>query len=129
MRDLRRAVIQMSNFILADAVKEGLQNGSDYVVHLTEEASSLTKDCLRIHPHVVLMEVTEFPPYTLSRRLQARDEILAGAPECKFVILCDEKASPVLAERVKQAKKDKQIDCFLYVSVSISYLVALMDTL
>ena len=49
-------------------------------------------------------------------------------PQCKIVLIVDEKAEKKLAQRVLQAKKDGLIDQFIYGSVSASYLLAVVDT-
>ena len=65
----------------------------------------------------------------LKERLKIRDELRRSVPDCKIVLIVDEKAEKQIAKQVKQAKQDGLIDFFVYGSTSASYLTALLDTL
>ena len=55
--------------------------------------------------------------------------MIVDNPDCKVVLLCDENSSPELAERVKTARYKGLIDTFFYVSVSLSYLKDVLESL
>lgn len=78
---------------------------------------------------ILLMEASLAPPFTLTERLETAQQMRKTLPHCKIVLLCDEKADPDTAERVKDAKKMGLIDGFFYSSVSGEYLVAMLDAL
>lgn len=50
-------------------------------------------------------------------------------PDCKLVILVDDVADHALAQQVKAAKQDGEIDAFLFGTVTDHYLAAVMDSL
>lgn len=128
---MRRVIVNMKNYIFADAMAQALQadKRSDFTVQRVttpEEIEEYSKLC---DPYAVLMEVDGYPPYVLEERLKIRDVIKAIHPKCKIVLVVDENSEKEIAEQVRQAKKDERIDQFVYGSISATYLVALMDTL
>jgi len=128
---VRRVIVNMKNYIFADAMAQALQadKRSDFTVQRVttpEEIEEYSKLC---DPYAVLMEVDGYPPYVLEERLKIRDVIKAIHPKCKIVLVVDENSEKEIAEQVRQAKKDERIDQFVYGSISATYLVALMDTL
>ena len=128
---MRRVVLNMKDYIFADAVAKSLQadeQGGFNVVPTTstEEVLQYGISC---EPYAVLMEVNGYPPYVLEERLRIRDAIKKVNPDCKIVLVVDENSEKKVAEEVRRAKKAGRIDQFIYGSISASYLVALMDTL
>ena len=128
---MRRVILNMKDYIFADAVAKSLQadeQGGFNVVPTTstEEVLQYGISC---EPYAVLMEVNGYPPYVLEERLRIRDAIKKVNPDCKIVLVVDENSEKKVAEEVRRAKKAGRIDQFIYGSISASYLVALMDTL
>ena len=128
---MRRVIVNMKNYVFADAVAQALQanKSNGFTVQRVtspEEIEQYSKLC---DPYAVLMEVTGYPPYVLEERLKIRDAVKTMHPDCKIVLVVDENSERDVAEQVKQAKKEKRIDQFIYGSTSASFLVALMDTL
>ncbi|MGM9650660.1 MAG: hypothetical protein ACI3VX_01835 [Faecousia sp.] len=127
---MRRVVVDMQNYLFADAVALALKNAdSDFDVLRSESPENTTDLCRLSVPYALLMEVTEYPPWNLEERLQIRSEVKRQNPHCKVVLIVDENAEKKLARRVRQAKKDGLIDSFIYGSVSAAYLSAVIDTL
>ena len=128
---MRRVILNMKDYIFADAVAKSLQvdeQGDFNVVPTTttEELLQYSKLC---EPYAILMEVNGYSPYVLEERLKIRDAIKEVNPDCKIVLVVDENSEKKVAEEVRRAKKAGRIDQFIYGSISASYLVALMDTL
>lgn len=127
---MRRIVVDMQNFLFADAIGQALTNAdSDFIVHRSESPERTAELCALTVPYALLMEVTGRSPWKLEERLVIREEALRAAPFCKVVLAVDEKAEKRTAQEVRQAKKDGLIDQFVYGSISADYLVALIDTL
>lgn len=127
---MRRVVVDMQNYLFADAVALALKNAdSDFDVLRSESPENTTDLCRLSVPYALIMEVTEYPPWNLEERLQIRSEVKRQNPHCKVVLIVDENAEKKLARRVRQAKKDGLIDSFIYGSVSAAYLSAVIDTL
>lgn len=127
---MRRIVVDMQNFLFADAIAQTLQStDSDFDVRRSESPDKTAELCGLCQPYALLMEVTGYTPWRLEERLRIRDEVKQKSPHCKIVLIVDEKAEKILAQRVLQAKKDGLIDNFIYGSVSAAYLSAVIDTL
>lgn len=127
---MRRIVVDMQNFLFADAIAQTLiSTDSDFDVRRSESPDKTAELCSLCQPYALLMEVTGYTPWRLEERLRIRDEVKQKSPHCKIVLIVDEKAEKILAQRVLQAKKDGLIDNFIYDSVSSTYLSAVIDTL
>ena len=128
---MRRIIVNMKDYIFADAVAQTLQadKNSDFTVQRVTAPEEIEQYSRLCDPYAVLMEVTGYPPYVLEERLKIRDAVKKINPNCKIVIVVDENSEKEAARQVRQAKKDGRIDQFIYGSISANYLVALMDTL
>ena len=127
---MRRVVIDMQNYLFADAIALALKNAdSDFDVRRSENPENTVDLCRLSMPYALLMEVTGYSPWRLEERLRIRNEVKRQTPHCKIVLIVDENAEKPLARRVLQAKKDGLIDNFIFGSVSAEYLTAVVDTL
>ena len=128
---MRRVIVNMKNYVFADAVAQALQadKTNDFTVQRVTSPEEIEEYSNLCDPYAVLMEVTGYPPYVLEKRLKIRDAVKTMHPDCKIVLVVDENSEQDIAEQVKRAKKENQIDQFIYGSTSASFLVALMDTL
>ena len=127
---MRRIVVDMQNFLFADAIAQTLRSAdSDFDVRKSESPDKTVELCSICEPYALLMEVTGYTPWKLEERLKIRDELKQIHPHCKIVLIVDENAEKKLAALVLQAKKDGLIDNFIYSSVSVTYLSAVIDTL
>ena len=127
---MRRVVVDMQNFLFADAIARALKSAdSDFDVRRSESPAQTAELCRLCQPYALLMEVTGYTPWKLEERLRIRDAVRQQSPYCKIVLIVDENAEKELARRVLQAKKDGLIDNFIYGSVSAAYLSAVVDTL
>ena len=127
---MRRVVVDMQNFLFADAIARALKSAdSDFDVRRSESPDQTAELCRLCEPYALLMEVTGYTPWKLEERLRIRDAVRQQSPYCKIVLIVDENAEKELARRVLQAKKDGLIDNFIYGSVSAAYLSAVVDTL
>lgn len=119
----------MQSYLFSDAVSRVLGDAdSDFYVYKSESPDKTTELCDLCKPHILLMEVSEYIPWSMEERMTIREEVKQKNPQCKIVLIVDEKADKKLAQRVLQAKKDGLIDQFIYGSVSASYLLAVVDT-
>lgn len=127
---MRRIVLDMQCELFAEAICQTLKNSDlDFLVRRAEGPDQTVKLCRTGRPYALLMEVTNYTPWKLEERLRIRDMVKASVPECKVVLLVDEKADKALADRVRQAKKDGLVDNFIYGSISPEYFSAVMDAL
>ena len=127
---MRRVVIDMQNYLFADAIALALKNAdSDFYVCRSENPENTVDLCCLSVPYALLMEVTGYSPWRLEERMIIRNEVKRLTPHCKIVLIVDENAERPLARRVLQAKKNGLIDNFIFGSVSAEYLTAVVDTL
>ena len=127
---MRRIVVDMQNFLFADAIAQTLRStDSDFDVYRLESPDKTAELCSLCQPYALLMEVTGYTPWKLEERLKIRNEVKQQSPHCKIALIVDENAEKKLARCVLQAKKDGLIDNFIYGSISASYLTAVIDTL
>ena len=127
---MRRIVVDMQNFLFADAIARTLRSAdSDFDVRKAESPDKTAELCSLCEPYALLMEVTGYSPWRLEERMIIRNEVKHLTPHCKIVLIVDENAERPLARRVLQAKKDGLIDNFIFGSVSAEYLTAVVDTL
>ena len=127
---MRRVVIDMQNYLFADAIASALTHAdSDFDVRRSEKPENTADLCQFSVPDALLMEVTGHSPWRLEERMKIRNEVKRQTPQCKIVLIVDENAEKPLARRVLQAKKDGLIDNFIFGSISAEYLTAVVDTL
>lgn len=127
---MKRIVLDFQCVMFADAISQALERcDPDFRVLRAESPSQTAALCKSSHAYALIMEVTGYPPWRLEERLRLRDEGKCQRTGCKVLLLVDENADRALAFRVLQAKKDGRIDNFIYASVSLTYLAAVLDTL
>lgn len=85
--------------------------------------------CKILKARILLMDVTQVPPFTLERRFETARRVREELPDCKIALLCDETADPDAAQRVTEAKKLGNIDAFFFYSVTGEYLADALDAL
>ena len=127
---MRRVVVDMHNALFADAIAAALRNfDSDFEVYQSESPAKTTDMCAFTEANILIMEVTAYTPWKLEERMKTRNEVKVQSPGCKIVLVVDENTEKKLADKVRQAKKDGLIDNFIYSSVSVTYLSAVIDVL
>lgn len=126
---LRWIIINMKDFLFADAITQTLTAGDDaafQAIKLSAPADVLKYASIA---SVILMETTSVSPFTLAERLELRNRVKAVNPSCKIVLIVDENSDQETAKEIKRAKLDGKIDQFIYGSTSASYLRAILETI
>ena len=127
---MRRVVINMQNSLFCNAIANTLRgSGNELEPYAIDSPDKVVDEFKWITPYALLMEVTGYTPWLLCERLKIRDEIKEKHPECKIVLIVDEKVEKEAARQIKEAKKDGLIDQFIYSSISASYLADIVDSL
>ena len=127
---MRRVVVDMQNALFADAIATALQKfDSDFEVCQSDRPDKTADLCVFTEANILIMEVTAYTPWKLEERMKIRNEVKVQNPNCKIVLVVDEKTEEKLADKVRQAKKDGLVDNFIYGSVSSTYLSAVIDAL
>lgn len=126
---MQRVIIDIHSYVLGEAVELALKANGDFQVTVCENPRDTVSKCYNLAATAVLIEVTENRPWGFEERLEQCSAIKQNCPDCKIAFLVDEVSKKELAEKVKQAKKDKLIDEFIYSSTSASYLAAVIDSM
>ena len=121
---MRKIVIDMQNYLFADAVATAFKN-SDYDIEVirAESPRDTVELCQIYEPFALVMEVTGYTPWKLGERLKLRDRVRELCPECKIALMVDSNTERQAAKDIRDAKKDGLIDQFFYGSMSAEYLM------
>ena len=128
---MRRIVVSIQNGLLAEALTQLFQISGEFEPYRTTvDRPNRTLDaCLACAADIVLMEVTWVHNTSLEARLYESEQLRKLLPNCKIVLLCDEKVSPEIAQSVIEAKRSGRIDAFYYSSLTGKYLLAALYAL
>ena len=128
---MKKVLVSIRNGLLSTAVIRALIDSGEFLpCSLTSEVSTNIFDKPpTMDADILLMEISYIPGATLEGRLKEIKQLRKNEPECKIVAFCDDTASPELAHKVTQLKKDRLIDGFLYTSVTASYLMSMLEAL
>ena len=127
---MRRVVIDMQNFLLADAISKLLRDyDSDFLTEMSERPEKTAELCRLVQANILIMETGRYSPWSIEERLSICKEVNRAVPGCKIVLGVDEKADKEVAAMVVKYKKMGLIDNFIYNTISASYLTAMLDAL
>lgn len=87
---MQRIVINMRNFVFAEAIERALRSEGDFKPVVIGSDGNVARQSILLAANVLLMEVTSCAPYTLDERLKLRDAVKKENPTCKIVLLVDE---------------------------------------
>ena len=121
---MRKIVIDMQNYLFADAVATAFKN-SDYDIEVirAESPRDTVELCQVYEPFALVMEVTGYTPWKLSERLKLRDRVRELCPDCKIALMVDSNTERQTAKDIRDAKKNGLIDQFFYGSMTAEYLM------
>ena len=127
---MRKIVIDMQNYLFADAVATAFKN-SDYDIEVirAESPRDTVELCQVYEPFALVMEVTGYTPWKLGERLKLRDRVQELCPECKIALMVDSNTERQAAKDIRDAKKDGLIDQFFYGSMTAEYLMDQIDAM
>jgi len=79
-------------------------------------------------PKIALVEVPERHGFPVQYVLDVCKDIQEASPGCKIILICPENNEESVEATLK-AKKEGEIDDFLFYDLSVDYLVAKLETL
>lgn len=126
---MKRVILSISNSLVKDAVKNALKQ----VGYLVQSVPSYKTDdvvnsCDAFFANLLLMDVNRVGS-DINVRLETIDKVKKQNPKIKIALLCDNVSDPEIAYKIKQAKEEKIIDSFFYESVSMDYMIDILDSL
>lgn len=120
----------MKGGLLAEAVVQSLSGcDMDFLVYRSSKPEETLALCRTCRANVLVMEVIRQGIWKLSERLRLCSAVRQLGWACKVLLLVDETTDELLASEVRQTVKDQLADCFIYASVSPTYLAGVIDTL
>ncbi|KIR02826.1 hypothetical protein P261_01641 [Lachnospiraceae bacterium TWA4] len=125
---MSRVLVNTQNFMFANMIQQTLEKG-DFNVTIAKNPQNVIGEFNRQASNIVILEVTGYTPWKFEERMKLRQQIKQIDSYCKIVVLVDEKTEPQVAAKVRQAMIDGLIDQFIYMSISASYLLGIMETL
>ena len=127
---MRRVVIDMQA-LFAAAIEDALIKSDFGFETIKSERPDLTLSlCREAATEVLIMDVMTYSPRSMAERMRIRDELKNTVPDCKIVLMVDEKSEVKVADSVRLSKKDGLIDDFIYsCSASDAYIAAVIDAL
>ena len=128
---MKKVLVNIKNGLLDEAVIRTIKEYGEFVVYRISPDSTdyITNQLDLMDADIYLMEISYLPGTTLNQRLNEIQNLRSSNPECKVVILCDDTATPEIARKVTQLKKDHVIDAFFYTSVTANYLISTLVSL
>lgn len=128
---MRRIIVSIQNGLLADTLTKLMESSGEFEPYRVsaDRREQTVSACVACKADIVLMEVTWVQSTSLEVRLNEGKQIRQLVPDCKIVLLCDEKVSPEIACSVIEAKRTGQIDAFYYSSLTGKYLMAALYAL
>ena len=107
-----------------------LQEMASCQVVISPDPADTAGICTLHAPQILLMEVTGYTPWSLPERLTIRERIRQKNPDCKLVLMVDERADQALADEVIRIKKEGLIDAYILGSLdSPYYLTSTLNSL
>ena len=128
---MKKVLVSIKNELLGEAAIRTLKECGEFAVDriAPDPAESIPDQFGLTDADICLMEISYLPGTTLNQRLNEIHNLRSRNPECKVVILCDDTATPEIARKVTQLKKDHVIDAFFYTSVTANYLISTLVSL
>lgn len=126
---LKRVMLRIRNSLMAASIARSLGKDHSFLVTDIGTADDIAEQCTANQTDILLMEATYGIGTTLEDCLRKIRMLHKQCPGCKVVLLCDDNSVPEIARQVAQAKRDGQIDDFVYSSVSEAYLTALLTAI
>lgn len=78
--------------------------------------------------NVALIEATESGPYDMDYCLTLCKGLRKQSPDCKLLLMCPEQDEKII-KQVVDAKRQKQIDDFVFYDVTIDYLASKLTSI
>ena len=127
---MKKIVLDIQSNIHAHNMERMLmQELDDCQVVISESPDSTAEWCKTHKPDVLLMDVKAFSPWMLDQRMAIRDKVKRSTEDCRIILFVDDESDPDLIHKVRQAKRERLIDAFLFGSVSENYFASVIDSI
>lgn len=127
---MKKIVLDLQSNIHAHNMERMLmQELDDCQVVISESPDSTAEWCKTHKPDVLLMDVKAFSPWMIDQRMAIRDKVKRSTENCRIILFVDDESNPDLINKVRQAKRERLIDAFLFGSVSENYFTSVIDSI
>ena len=128
---MKKVLVSIINGLLSEAVVRALSDYGEFLPYRqsSEVRTNNTEQSEVNDADIWLMEISYFPEASIEKRLAEIGKVKSSNPQCKIAVICDGLATPELAHKVAQLKKDREIDSFFYTSVTANYLMSALASM
>jgi len=114
--------------VIAGLLVEAIQKRIDMEVFGLYEYNKAKNMAELRKPKIALVEIPERHGFPVQYVLDVCKDIQEASPGCKIILICPENNEESVEATLK-AKKEGEIDDFLFYDLSVDYLVAKLETL
>lgn len=124
---MKKIMLNIHNSLMAASITRSLHQS--FIVSTVGTVRGIAQKCAQNLTDALIVEVAYGTDTSIDDCLQEAGLLRNLYPQCRVILLCDDNSAPEIARQVAQAKKNGQIDDFVYSSVSESYLTALLSAI
>ncbi|MDO5726083.1 MAG: hypothetical protein Q4P29_07300 [Tissierellia bacterium] len=125
---MAKLALALQQRILQKPMKTTIEQSTGYEVYIIEDYKLIADLSLDLKVDVLLMEVVALPPWDLDGCLKIVKDVEQHMPDCMIVFLCDAKNNN-LGKDVAKAKRNHQIDAFVFSDTNYDFLIATLQSL
>ena len=126
---MKTIVVSIPNSLMAGGICKYLEQDPNLKVIRHDRRERISTLRLAAKADVLLVEVRNYSPYTVSDWLTEHSSVKTELPGCKLAIVVDENSCPKTADKVQAARTEGLLDVFFYGTVSGEYVTAVLASL
>lgn len=126
--DKNTVMLVLCRRVIAGLLVEAIQKRIDMEVFGLYEYNKAKNMAELRKPKIALVEIPERHGFPVQYVLDVCKDIQEASPGCKIILICPENNEESVEATLK-AKKEGEIDDFLFYDLSVDYLVAKLETL
>lgn len=127
---MKKVVLDFHSYAVAESLYDSFRVNSDYRSMTVKTPEETLKKCRSFGADVAVMEVVgNTPVYSYEERMKLREKLATTCPDCKIVLIVDDKVEMEIANKCKEAMRNKEIDLFVFGSASVNHMISLIDVL
>ena len=126
--DKNTVMLVLCRRVIAGLLVEAIQKRIDMEAFGLYEYNKAKNMAELRKPKIALVEVPERHGFPVQYVLDVCKDIQEASPGCKIILICPENNEESVEATLK-AKKEGEIDDFLFYDLSVDYLVAKLETL
>lgn len=127
---MRTLVLDFHSYAVSDALWKAFPKSSGFHIQAVEAPEHTVESCRFFAAFAAVLEVVgNIPAYSLEARLRLCEELREVCPDCRLVLLADERAERSIAESCREALCRREIALYIDGSASVNQLVSMLELL